>query len=913
MWWFIGYGTQGRRQVTSAISSVKAEDIKNIPIPSIDNILQGRAAGVQVTQSSGQPGGGISVRIRGNTSIQGGNDPLYVVDGIPIQSNSLDRLSDGGSGSNPLADINPSDIESIQILKDAAATSIYGARAANGVVLISTKRGKAGTPSIQFNTYYGMQEITHTLSQINAQQYREYLYESYANSGRDIRITGDGLRATDSLNYNADFYWQGALFQRAPIANYDLSISGGQDKINYFVSGSFFDQDGIMLNSKYKRYAGRANIEYRPTDKFKIGNTITYSRSLSNRVSEESRDSRGVIYRTLTRQPTESPYDNQGNIRPDNPISTLVNSFQRAGSHRLIGSIFGELQVLPDLIFRSSFSIDYLALKEDRFFPSSIFSFGGAQRTGAVEFNQQLGWINENTLTYAKQFGEHNITVLAGLSKQKNTNEGIYGRGSRYSTDLIPTLNAAAQRDDLGTFETAYGLASYYTRLNYDYKGKYIAGFTARYDGSSRFGKENRYGFFPSLSVGWLLSEENFLKEQTIISELKLRASIGRTGNQSISNFGARGLLITGTDYLGFGGVSPAGNGLPNPNLSWESTVQSNVGFDLSFLHNRFRLVIDYYTKKTHDLLFNQPISTITGYSSVLSNLGSIQNKGIEFEITSNNFNTGDFRWSTSANVAFNRNKVISLPGGKDIITARGILREGEPLGSFYGFQQLRVFPTDADNVNNLRLDNQTGSVFGGGDVEFLDVNKDNVINNSDRVILGNANPDFTGGLSNKFAYKGVDLTVFFNFSYGNDIFNEVRRDRDSHRLGNGAGSSTDVLKRWRQPGDITDVPKIYVGDERRNGRTNSSYWMEDGSYVRLKNVSLGYTIPSAFGQRVKVKSARIYATGQNLLTFTRYSGFDPEVVNTGSNANANPLEYGVDIGFYPLAKSLIFGINLGF
>ncbi|WP_373513857.1 SusC/RagA family TonB-linked outer membrane protein [Persicitalea sp.] len=908
----VGYGSQKRAELTSAVSSVKGKDLENIPLASVDNLLQGRAAGVQVSQSSGQPGGALTVRIRGNTSVQGGNDPLYVVDGILIQSNSVDQLADGGSGSSPLADINPNDVESIEILKDAAATSIYGARAANGVVLITTKRGKAGAPSIKFSTYMGSQQITRTISQINSDQYREYVRESWANSGRDIRL-GDPIAALDTVNYNKDFYWQDALFQTAPIKNYELSVSGGQDKINYYLSAGYFSQDGILINSKYDRITARSNVEYRPTNRFTVGNTFTYSHSNSNRVSESNTDSRGVIYRTLSRTPTDSPYDAAGNLLPNNTITTLVASYLKTGSNRLITNLYGDYEILKGLRFRSSIALDYLAFKEDRFYPSFIFSFGTAKRTGAAQLTQQLNWINENTLTYTRQFAQkHNVTGLLGYSQQQNNTETIGGEGSLYATDLIPTLNAAPQRDNLYTTKTVYGIASYFARVNYDYEGKYLFSATARYDGSSRFGANNRFGFFPSASVGWRISEESFLKGNQHINDLKLRASLGKTGNQQIGNFVSRGSLVIGANYNGQGGVVPASNGLPNPDLSWESTTQWDIGLDLSLFNSRVTFTTDYYHKRTDDLLFNQVIPTQTGYSSIAVNLGSIENKGFEFEFSTRNL-TGAFKWTTALNMGFNRNKVLSLPNSADIIVGQSILRVGQPIGSFYGFQQLRVFPTDESNTNQLRYNNASGFVYKGGDVEFLDANGDNVINNSDRVILGNPNPDFTGGFTNNFSYAGFDLSVFINFSFGNDISNLVRRDRDSHRLGTGAGASTDVLTRWRNPGDITDFPRIYVGDTRQNGRTNSSYWLEDGSFARLKTASLGYTLPVKLISKIAMKSARLYVTGQNLLTFSRYSGFDPETVNTSSNANGNAIQYGLDLGYYPIARSVIIGINVGF
>ena len=906
----VGYGEQSRRQVTSAISSVKAEEIENLPSASLDNLMQGRAAGVQVTQGSGQPGGAVTVRIRGNTSVQGGNEPLYVVDGIPIKSGTFDGLADGGAGSNALADINPSDIASIEILKDAAATSIYGSRAANGVVLITTKRGKAGAPSIKFNYYRGVQEVTRTLSQVNAAQFRDYIDESYTRAG----IPPDS-RLTDSLNsfYNNDFYWQGALFETAPISNYELSIGGGEEKINYFLSAGYFDQDGIVKNSQFKRFTTRANVEYKATENFRVGNTFTYSNTNTNRISEGPAFSRGVIYRTLTRFPVESPYDAEGNVLPNTPIATLLNSNQGAATNRIIGNVYAELDIVEGLTFRSSVALDLLSLKEDQFFPSTIFSFGGAQRTAATRYLQDLGWINENWLTYNTSFNEqHNLNLLLGFSQQKNTQERISGSTSLSPTDLVPTLNAGAQKDDVSTSETSNGIQSYFVRANYDFQGKYIVSATARYDGSSRFGQDNRFGFFPSASLGWRISDEGFMQNVEVIDDLKLRASLGVTGNQDIANFVAQGLYFTGSDYIGKGGIAPASNGLPNRELSWESTTQFDIGLDVTVLRNRVSLVADYYVKNTDNLLFDVLLPASSGYNSALVNLGEVQNKGFEFALNTNNL-TGAFGWSTSFNIGFNRNKVVALPEGEDILTGLAILREGEAIGTFYGFQYLRVFPTDADNVNELRLDSPTGTIYQGGDVEFLDVDGDNVINNSDRVIIGNANPDFTGGFTNNFSYKGFDLNVFMNFSYGNDLSNQARRDRDSHRLGNAGGPGTDVLRRWREPGDITEVPRVIRGDALKNGRNNSSYWIEDGSFLRIKNVTLAYNFRPDFLSKIKLKSARLYTTVQNLRTFTNYQGFDPEVVSTSSNANGGSIQYGIDNGYYPLARSIIFGVNLGF
>ncbi len=912
----VGYGTQTKKELTSSVATVKGDDIKASGAVSFDNAMQGRVAGVQITQGSGQPGGALTVRVRGASSISGGNNPLYVIDGIPVSAVTNDQIVDGGTGSNPLALLNPSDIESIDVLKDAAATAIYGTRGANGVIIVTTKRGKSGAPKVEFGYYTGWQTVTKKLDQINARQFKEYAIEAHVNAGL-TNYTQWPLPVTDSLNtfYSNDFYWQDALFtDNAPISNYDLSVGGGNDKINYYLSGNLLDQNGILANTDFTRLSIRSNVDYNVSNNVKFGNSFTFSNSQSNRTSEDNRGGeRGVFFRTANRNPTESPFLPDGSLAPNTPINTLFNAFQSVKNTRVLGNIYGEFKFLKNFSFRTSLGIDFSANLEEQFYPSTIFSFQNFQRTGQAGSSQNFLWINENFLTYTKKFNEaHNFKALLGASAQSQTSNSLVLRAEGFPSDLVRTLNAGPIKTQASTFENEEAIVSFFGRFFYDFKSKYLIAFTARYDGSSKFGKDNRYGFFPSGSIGWLVSEEGFMKDISFINELKIRASAGTVGNDRIPNYVQGGIYNTGANYDGAGGIAPAGNGLPNSALGWEKSNQINAGIDLAVLSGRVKITADVYQKTTENLLFSSNLPSTSGFGSVFLNLGEIQNKGLELGLSTVNLE-GQLNWTTEFNISFNQNEVVSLPEGQDQLGGVGILREGNPIGSFYLFNHLRVFPTSEDNVNQVRNGSITGPIFQGGDTEFEDVDGDGFISGTDRVIMGNADPKMWGGFRNRFTYKGFDLDVFFNFTYGQDIYNRLKRDRDSFRLLGGSGGTLELLDRWQNPGDITRHPRPIRGDARGNLRESSSFWLEDGSFLRLKTVSLGYTLPKSLTEKVRMSSARLYVTGQNLLTFTDYTGYDPEVVGTSSNANGFNIGYGQDFGYYPLARTILVGVNLSF
>ena len=910
----VGYGEQKRAELTGAIASVEGEEIENLPTASTDGLLQGRAAGVQVVQSSGTPGGAMSVRVRGISSVNAGNDPLYVVDGVPIKSGNFTGLSDGTDGLNALADINPNDIASIDVLKDASAASIYGSRASGGVVIITTKQGKSGKPTISFNYYRGVQRLSNKLESVNARQFREIFTEGwFERADRRLREV-----ITDTLNYTlgGDTDWQDNIFRDAPISNYDLSLRGGSEQLKYSLSAGYFDQEGILLNSGYKRFTGRTNVDYQASERLTVGSNISFAHANYDLISQGIQGRRGAIRLWMNTPPIQVPVDDQGRVWEREPSNTLTEPTQDAVSDRFIANIYGQYEILEGLSFRSNIALDLLFLKEDQFFPSTAPPID-LLRQSSARFFKDLGWINENTLTYQKTFNElHNVTALLGFSQQRNQSESILAVASEAPFDKITTVNAGATLVNAQSFTTSWALVSYFARLNYNFDDRYLVTATVRRDGSSRFGQQNQYGIFPSASVGWRVSEESFMENMDFFDNLKLRASWGLTGNQEgIGNFVSQGAFGTGENYLGLAGIAPTQ--IPNPILSWETTEQIDIGLDFSILNQRVNVITDFYRKVTDDLLFEQRLPGSSGFTNLLTNLGSIENRGIELGISTRNL-VGAFTWSTNFNIAFNRNKVLSLPNGEDVFTsaARGIqqvLREGEPLGSFYGWHFDGVYPTTEDvpagpEPDTRLRNNANGPEFEGGDAIFRDLNNDGIIDEDDRDIIGNAQPDFTGGITNTLAYQGFELSFFFNYSYGNEVYNLASEDRNAWEGLYVQPSLYYYNNRWQNPGDITDVPVNYWRNPRDTGRPNQTQWIEDGSFLRLKNITFAYNLPATLLDRVGLGSIRLYATGQNLLTFTDYTGYDPEAVTYGSADN-----FGIDFFRFPIAKSVILGVNVSF
>lgn len=907
----VGYGTKERRDVTSAISSVSGKEIQNLPVASPIALLQGRTAGVQIVQNSGAPGAtNFSIRVRGTTSINAGNDPLYVVDGLPFVGNS--------------SDINPNDIESMEILKDAAASAIYGSRAANGVVLITTKRGKTGKASINFNYYKAVQQVDKTRlpKLMDSREFIELIQEQRANGAGITSLYGFVVPENGIIGGNgqiANTNWLNETIQTGGMDNYEMAIRGGENKLKFYLSGALLNQKGVLVFTDYKRYTGKLNLDYQASDKLKIGTSINFTRSQTNGTPENEG---GTFQAALFKAPVNPVFATDGTYFLEdisgvlNPIAVSDLETRFSVRNRLLTNAFAEYTLLPGLTFKTSWGADLISTRNDYFQPSNSRRLTVAN--GSSGYSDETNWIYEHTLTYANTFGQHRINALLGYSQLENTFSSNSAAARDYGTNSIETLSAASTPTTATSSKTANGLSSLFGRVGYIYASRYYAEVSLRQDGSSKFGANNRYALFPAASLGWQVGREAFFKGlSSVISDLKIRASYGRTGNQGgIGNYTAQGAFSTGLGYVGQNGVGPTA--IANPDLKWETTDQFNAGADLSFLKSRVNLSVDVYLKNTSNLLLNVQLPNTSGFASALQNVGSTENKGVEFNLNTINVEKGGLRWTSNVNISFNQNKITKLYNGNDIINTRGgggfgaaqtfgLLREGESIGAFFGWQTNGVYATSAENEKQLRADNATGYLYRGGDIRFVDQNNDNIIDIRDRVVIGNALPKFTGGFTNNFQYKNFQLDVLAQFTYGNSVYNGTRTVTDGmYQFSNG---SKTVLNRWRKEGDITDIPRADHTDPGGN-RRSSTRWLEDGSYLRIKTVTLSYDVPSAVLQKIRVSNLRLYATAQNLFTFTRYTGIDPEANSYG---NSTVTDLGFDYATYPQYKTFLFGVNLSF
>ncbi|CAN5217316.1 TonB-dependent receptor [soil metagenome] len=911
----VGYGQVKKSDLTGAVATVPVDEIRKVAVTSLDQALQGRAAGVQITQNSGAPGGTTSIRIRGGNSIQGDNEPLYVIDGIPFKN---DGASSGGNF-NVLSTLNPSDIESISVLKDASSTAIYGSRGSNGVVIITTKRGKAGKSTITLDAYYGVQTVRRKYPLLNGREYAQFVNDANTNEGRPAVYT---QAQVDAFGVGTD--WQDEIFQQAPIQNYQLSFSGGDEKTQYAIGGGYFKQGGLIVNSDFDRYSFRINLDRKLTSKIKIGNSLTVNRTVTNQArSDGDLGSAGLVTIAALQFPPILPVRNPDGtylltdpalpFTADNPVALARDNKNRNTAYRIFGSVFGDYQIIDGLNLRVSLGMDGILQKQDSYLPRSVSS-GLAQGGSASIFNSQsMTWLNENLLTYTRTFNSiHNVTALLGYTQQANRTENSTASARNFVNDNLGSSNLASGSVPLtpSSGTGTWGLQSYLARINYGYKDKYLLTASFRSDGSSRFGANKQYGYFPSGAIAWRVSEEAFLKNNRVINDLKLRATYGSTGNQDgVGNYPAYSLLAT-QNYV-FGNTVSTGlgpNQIANPDLSWETTTQADLGVDVGFLNNRITLTADVYLKRTKDLLLNVTVPSTSGFASAIKNLGKVENKGVELSISSRNID-GAFKWSTDFNFALNRNKVLDIGGTPQIFAGNvanigqglnsGIIRVGEPLGSFFGYVTNGLYQT-ADELTAL-ADPQARKP---GDRKYLDLNGDKKIDDNDRTIIGRAQPKFLGGISNTFSYKGVELTAFFQGVYGNNILNANRYELEY--LNATTNQDRDVLNRWTPTNTNTDMPRAST---TRPANRVSTRQIEDGSYLRLKNIQLAYNLPASVLNSLKIQSVRVYVTAQNYLTWTSYSGYDPEVNRFGQDSRSQ----GFDYASYPSAKTILFGLNVGF
>ncbi|SMO73446.1 SusC/RagA family TonB-linked outer membrane protein [Fodinibius sediminis] len=914
----VGYGTQQRSDLTGSVSSVKAGDIGAASINSIDQGLAGRASGVQVTQTSGQPGAGASVQIRGAGSLQGGTQPLYVIDGLPIYPGSG---TGPGNKLSPLSALNPSDIESIEILKDASATAIYGSRGSNGVVLITTKSG--GTrDQVSFSASYGVSRLVQKLDVLEAYEYATLVNEAYTNDGMDPYYSSSQL---EQIQSEGGTDWQDEVFDPAPRQNYSLNFAGGGDKTTYSITGNYQNEEGIVDNSSFERFNGRINLNRDITDRLNVSSKLTVNKAYSSLSRTGGGGTSSLTYAALRMNPVQPVYQSTGSTPPDytllnapgvqaeNPVASaneLMNDFE---STRLFGNAFIQYDLMQDLVIKSEIGVDMSTRKMENFVPDYIAEGSSGNRASVQNLNETM-WINENTINYNTTVGEsHSIEALGGISFQKNIFEQAYAGSQDFVNNRLAyyALEGGSTFNQPSSGQREWSLASYFGRLRYNFDDRYLVTLNGRVDGSSRFGKNNKYGFFPSAAIAWRLMNEDFMQDVSIFSDLKLRLSTGVTGNQEIGLYNALSTLNSNSYAIGRSiatGFYP--NKVPNPDLKWEKSNEVNVGLDMGFFNDRLTVTSDYYYKKTVDLIYNASIPFVTGYSTALQNVGSIQSQGLELALESFNITGEGFNWNTSFNISFVSNEVIELGGEKykDVGGGDGHLKTGsvhrlqvgKPISVFYGYVYDGIFNTEQELANGPE-----GPTNWLGGRKYQDLNGDGSIDaTNDRTIIGDPNPDFYGGLRNTFSYGGFQLDVFMQFQYGNDILNYNLIDME---LPTGGQNQLEEMKNhWSESNPDEE---IYPKPTTNRSQVFSSRQIEDGSYLKLQNLTFGYNFPRLRNQMQSINNLRLYLSMTNYLTFTGYSGYDPDISYRG----ISNLQMGEDFNQYPKTKMIQLGLEIGF
>ena len=960
----VGYGVQQRTEVTGSVSSISAETIQNNPSSSFENALQGRLAGVNVAESTGEPGAAPQVVIRGTGSISAGNDPLYVIDGVPLSQNFNQQGAIGSQRSsfqppraNPLATLNPNDIESIEVLKDASAAAIYGSRGSNGVILITTRKGTKDTPpQVGFRSYVGVQTPFNVPEMMNAEEVISYTkdarnntylrqqdptnpsspfynpqYDPDTNAGREASgATGNHIIPEAYVNWDGtDTDWLDLVLDRSVLQNYDVSVAGGSSNVTYFVGGGYMDQTGIVDGSAFNRYSLNTNVTADLSEKIQVGLTVNGAFTEHDRKPAGAPyfgTPPGIIYSAMTQSPVVSPYNADGTYRQldgshndlggattttNHPLAVRDFIDERIANNRIYGNLLGTYRIKENLQFKSMVGYDLDNYQRSFFQGTRLFYRGGDPRPfGQSSSAQSFNWLWENTLSYQATVGEdHRFNAVAGYTVQKQRDERNSVEAQNFPDDQVQTVNGG-QVTNGSQFIEEWSLVSYLARVNYVFRDRYLVTGTIRSDRSSRFGENNQTGVFPSVSVGWRMTREQFMEDQSLFSELKPRVSYGVTGNFLIPNYGSIGLLGQ-SNYVISDQIVPgaAPSTLGNSELTWETTKQLNAGLDYALLEDRIYGSFDYYISNTEDLLLEVNIPAVTGFTRALTNIGEVENKGFEAQITSRNI-VGNFQWSTDFNFATNTNEVKKLGNEGDPILVNGaaglrhITRVGDAIGSYYGYEVVGIFQTQQE-IESAPEDLQGNPT--PGDFQFRDVNGDDVIDADDRTILGNYQPDYTWGITNRFNWKNIDFSFFFQGVEGREVLNLTAR-----HLKNGEanfGSYAVLNDRWISPENPGNGnhPKAERASGGNNNRA-SSYQVEDGSYIKLKNVTLGYSLPqSLIGSFAQ--SIRIYGSATNVGIWTDYIGFNPEV-NLQPGSGLTP---GEDYGAYPLSRAFQFGIDISF
>ena len=945
----IGYGTQSKAKVTGSIAKLEGSKlVGSLAVTSFDQALASKLPGVNIQQATGAPGAGVNIKIRGTSSINFGGHPLIVVDGLPLSNSSFDETLQGkpsiagfqsSYAIDPLASINPSDIASIDVLKDAASTAIYGSRGSNGVIMITTQKGKEGKPVVNFNMYVGAQKLSKKVDVMDAYQLAQYTKLSRdeawvaiggnANDPLNIRTSANCIYPDYMIPYlegqqgltNTD--WQDEIYRTALQQNYDINVAGGTEKVNYYVSGNYMNQEGIIINSGIKRYSVRSNLNMNITEKLRLGLRLNASQTDNNMVqSEGSWGREGIVITALMYHPNLPAYNQDGSIASNlmldelkkgqniaklqNPIALAKMQTNNLQNRTFIGNGNLEYTIIEGLKATTAFGVESMGLHRTFYRPKSISHANEVAPTKNLNFGLDsrasiFNWISETSLTYDVNFGNHNLNVLGNFSAQKETVSYSMVEGQNFPNDNVTTINAAATSTGSSSGQEA-SMASFLGRVMYSYGIKYMLSASLRYDGSSRFAANSKWGWFPSVSGGWNISQEEFYPKKAVVNNLKLRASYGITGNAEIPYYGGVPVLAANNYIFGSSnsrdialGFSP--ESAPNKNLSWESTSTVNIGLDAGVWNNNLQVSIDAYQATTKDLLLNVTVPATSGLTSALQNVGKVRNRGLEVMLSTYQELNKDWSLDLSLAMSTNQNKVQALgPGQKQILYASGlpdpsfIVKVGESIGSFYGYKVLGVFESQEQFNSTPHLENANQGV---GDFIYADTNNDGKVNEEDRVILGNANPDFTWGLNGTLGWKNFDLGFGIEGKHGQQVFNAMHR-----YLAESWGNNLSVYL-----GDEAPRPVWAYGTK---SHTRPSSWhVENASFVRIRNLTLGYT----FKDLAFLKKLRVYVSATNPFTFTSYSGYNPEVSNGGSSA----ITAGEDFGNYPIAKSFVVGLNVTF
>ncbi len=920
----IGYGTQRKEDVTVSISSVKAKELTSPAALSLDQSLQGQASGVVVSQSTGKPGAPVSIRIRGTTSINGTNEPLYVVDGIPIITNASDLTSGTiqGSEQNPLVGINPNDIESVQILKDASATAIYGARGANGVMLITTKHGKKGEMQVNFNSSFGFQKLSKKMDLLNARELAELGNAAVVEARIYYPTVAFNSAFALPSRFGEGTDWQDQIFRVASLTNQQISVRGGNENTQYFMSGNFAKQEGIIHNSDFSKGTFRLNLDNQLSKSIKTGINLNLSHSTNNGVTTGVPNVlSNVIAMALFSNPGQEVYDatqeggytyesNTINKIP-NPVAEINETKTLITANRVIGDFYTDWRIIKDLLFKFKIGIDGFFNKEQQYIPSFI-KRGQDKGKGSNVNIQGYTWLIENTLTYSLIHQKHHFNILLGQTAQKYVSESADIAVERFDDDRLGYYNLGLALDKtILTGYNTWAMLSGLGRIMYNFDNKYYLTVSGRLDGSSKFGTRHKYGFFPSVSAAWRVSKESFMLNLTAINDLKLRFSAGTVGNEGIPSGSSLSLIANRSYYFGEGANSEVIGAyvysLQNDDLKWEVTTQYDVGIDLSMFKSRIELITEAYLKNTSDLLLYMPVNKSSGFDYVWANVGDMQNRGLEFSLNTVNLNE-NFKWNTRLNLSFNRNEVTNLDKSEDIygtpimnIVDWTKVSEGKPIGIIYGYKSDGIIQL-SENPENVPF--FPAKIPRYGDRKYVDKNNDGKLTIDDYYELGNTNPDFSFGFRNTFAYKNFSLDIFIQGDYGNEIVNFNRFQLES--FDGFQNNSTVALKRWTTENPTNDYPRANASP---HGIVMSDVVVEDGSYARLKEVTLAYTIPEKYLIKAGIKSIQLAISGRNLFTLTKYSGYDPEVSIYGGSVYGK----GADYGAYPVARSIILSLNATF